>query len=207
MANKLLSMHKIRQILIFLERGVSQRSIEREVKITRKTIALYLLKFQRTGLGFNELLKCENHELEKILGLKAEVMEASDPRALHFYSLIEYLTHELGRIGVTRLLLWEEYIKEYPGGFQYSRFCELLQDNIKVKSAAMHFEHHPAEMLQVDFAGDNLHYVDTSSGEFIACPVFVAVLPFRPVTTLLFTTASASKLMPTPSYLYSVPSS
>jgi transposase len=178
MANKLLSMHKIRQILIFLERGVSQRSIEREVKITRKTIALYLLKFQRTGLGFNELLKCENHELEKILGLKAEVMEASDPRALHFYSLIEYLTQELGRIGVTRLLLWEEYIKEYPGGFQYSRFCELLQDNIKVKSAAMHFEHHPAEMLQVDFAGDNLHYVDTSSGEFIACPVFVAVLPF-----------------------------
>ena len=66
MANKLLSMHKIRQILIFLERGVSQRSIEREVKITRKTIALYLLKFQRTGLGFNELLKCENHELEKM---------------------------------------------------------------------------------------------------------------------------------------------
>ena len=44
MANKLLSMIKIRQILLFLERGASQRVIEKEVKISRKTIALYLQK-------------------------------------------------------------------------------------------------------------------------------------------------------------------
>lgn len=41
----------------------------------------------------------------------------------------------------------------------------------------MHFEHHPAKMMQVDFAGDLLYYVDPSSGELIACPVFIAVLP------------------------------
>jgi DNA-binding NarL/FixJ family response regulator len=44
MANKLLRMIKIRQILLFLERGVSLRAIEKEVKISRKTIAIYLHK-------------------------------------------------------------------------------------------------------------------------------------------------------------------
>lgn len=57
MANKLLSMIKIRQILLFLECGVSLRAIEKEVKISRKTVAIYLQKFTQTGVDFKELLK------------------------------------------------------------------------------------------------------------------------------------------------------
>jgi transposase len=136
MANKLLSMHKIRQILLFLERGVSQRAIEKEVKITRKTIALYLQKFQQTGKALTELLK-----------LSDERLEDADPRKVHFNSLLEYFNKELSRTGVTRLLLWEEYIREYPSGFQYSRFCYLLQDHIKLNNAVMHFVHIPAKLL------------------------------------------------------------
>lgn len=172
-------MHKIRQILLFLDRGVSQRSIEKEVKINRRTIALYLQKFLQTGVDFNELLKRSDEQLECLLGLiKPVVPEDIDPRKVHFNSLIEYFNKELSRTGVTRLLLWEEYINEYPSGFQYSRFCELLQDQLKVNNAVMHFVHSPAKLLEVDFAGDMLHYVDSSTGELIACPVYVAVLPF-----------------------------
>jgi hypothetical protein len=148
MANKLLSMHKIRQILLFLERGVSQRAIEKEVKITRKTIALYLQKFQQTGKALTELLKLSDERLEQVIGLiKPSVMEDADPRKVHFNSLLEYFNKELSRTGVTRLLLWEEYIREYPSGFQYSRFCYLLQDHIKLNNAVMHFVHIPAKLL------------------------------------------------------------
>jgi len=179
MANKLLSMHKIRQILLFLDRGISQRAIEKEVQITRKTIALYLQKFQQTGQSLSELLKLSDAQLEQILGLiKPAVTVDADPRKIHFSNLIDYFNMELKRTGVTRLLLWEEYIKEYPEGFQYSRFCDLLQDHIKINNAVMHFVHYPAKLMEVDFAGDMLHYVDPSSGELIACPVFVAILPF-----------------------------
>lgn len=172
-------MHKIRQILLFLERGVSQRSIEKEVKISRRTIALYLGKFLRTGVDLSELLKRSDEQLEQLIGLKKPVVpEDVDPRKVHFDSLVEYFNKELGRTGVTRLLLWEEYIKEYPCGFQYSRFCELLQDHIRLNNAVMHFVHQPAKLLEVDFAGDMLHYVDAATGELIACPVYVAVLPF-----------------------------
>ncbi len=41
----------------------------------------------------------------------------------------------------------------------------------------MHFEHRPAEVMMVDFAGETLSYVDRASGEVDECPVFVAVLP------------------------------
>jgi hypothetical protein len=172
-------MHKIRQILLFLERGVSQRAIEKEVKITRKTIAIYLAKFLQTGVCFSDLLKQSDQQLEQLLGLiRTTVPEDTDPRKAHFISLVEYFGKELSRTGVTRLLLWEEYIKEYPSGFQYSRFCELLQDQMKLNNAVMHFVHYPGKLLEVDFAGDLLHYVDPTTGELIACPVYVAVLPF-----------------------------
>jgi len=172
-------MHKIRQILLFLERGVSQRTIEKEVKISRKTIALYLSKYHQSGLCFSDLIKQSDQQLEHLLGLiRTAVPEDTDPRKVHFNSLVEYFGKELSRTGVTRLLLWEEYIREYPSGFQYSRFCELLQDQMKLSNAVMHFVHYPGKLLEVDFAGDLLHYVDPSTGELIACPVYVAVLPF-----------------------------
>jgi len=41
----------------------------------------------------------------------------------------------------------------------------------------MHFEHKPAEVMMVDFAGDNLSYADKASGEVINCPVFISMLP------------------------------
>ena len=179
MANKLLSMHKLRQILIFLERGISIRNFEKEVKVSRKTIGLYQQKFLQTGLGFSELLQANDKELERLIDLvREDVPEDTDPRKAHFYSLIDYFIHELKRTGVTRLLLWEEYIRENPAGLQYSRFCKLLQDHIRVTKAVMHFEHQPGKMMQVDFAGDQLYYVDPSTGELVGCPVLVAVLPF-----------------------------
>ena len=42
----------------------------------------------------------------------------------------------------------------------------------------MHFVHYPGKLLEVDFAGDLLHYVDPLTRELIVCPVYVAVFPF-----------------------------
>lgn len=179
MANKLLSMHKVRQILLFLKQGTSQRRIEKEVKINRRTIAIYLQKFGETGQGYDELLKLSDPQLEELLGLLKPLLEDTDPRKVELKALIAGYTAEMAaNSNITRLLLWEEYIKKYPHGFKYSRFCDFFTDHAKVNNAVMHFEHDPAKMLQVDFAGDKLHYVDRSTGELIECPVFIGVLPF-----------------------------
>src|SRR5690606_1833095 len=178
MANKSLSMQKIRQILLFLERGLSQRSIETETGINRRTIAGYRQRLSDSGLEPHELLGLDDSQLAAVLEANRPPPEAVDPRRTHLESLFPYLNAELKRVGVTRQLLWEEYIRENPGGFRYSRFCELLQEDRNTKGATMIFDHEPGRLLELDFAGDKLHYVDTSSGELIECPVLVAVFPF-----------------------------
>jgi len=178
MANKTLSMQKIRQVLLFLDRGFSQRSIERETGINRRTIAAYTKRFIESGFNFNELLLFSNDELYSYLRADQPPEEQNDPRRQAFENQLSYFIKELEKTGVTRLLLWEEYIHDHPDGFGYSRFCELLQEHIRTQGVTMHFEHEPGRMLQVDFAGDMLAYVDAESGEVIQCPVFVAVLPF-----------------------------
>ena len=100
------------------------------------------------------------------------------PKKEYFLSGIEYFLSELNRTDVTRYLLWEEYKKDNTNGYSYSQFCDLLTQYRKVHEATMHFEHKPAEVMMVDFAGDSLNYVDKESGEIIKCPVFVAVLPY-----------------------------
>lgn len=136
MANRPLNMQKIRQILLFLERGFSQRSIERETGINRRTIAGYLQRFADSGFSIAELLFFSDVELEAYLNAgKAEQVE-KDPRRIHLESQFSYLFSELRRVGVTRQLLWQEYINEYPDGFGYSRFCEVLQEHIRKQGAA-----------------------------------------------------------------------
>lgn len=42
----------------------------------------------------------------------------------------------------------------------------------------MYFDYKPGEVMMVDFAGDNISYIDKSSGELISCPVLVCTLPY-----------------------------
>jgi hypothetical protein len=42
----------------------------------------------------------------------------------------------------------------------------------------MHLDYDPGDMMMIDFAGKKINYVDQTTGELIACHVFVAVLPF-----------------------------
>jgi transposase len=179
MANKPLSMHRVRQILLHLKQNCSERAISRELKISRKTVHTYKTRFSQTDLDADSLLKLTDEELEVVVGINKKTSpDTLDPRKLHFMGQSEYFLKELDRVGVTRLLLWEEYRKEYPEGFGYSRFCDLLAEVSKVSQATMHFEHKPAEKLEVDFAGSRLHYLDMTTGEIVACPVLLAVLPF-----------------------------
>lgn len=182
MANKSLRMHKIKQILLLLSRDYSQRSIETQSGVNRRTIAAYSKLFLSSGFTFAELLLFSDQELETYLlqGKKRKVIV--DPRRKELEELFPYFQSELKRIGVTRLLLWEEYIAAYPEGFQYSRFCELFQEQVNLSKATMHFDHEPAKVMEVDFAGDMLEYVDGETGEVFLCPVLVAVLPYSGLT-------------------------
>src|SRR5690606_19362039 len=108
MANKSLSMQKIRQILMFLERGLSQRSIERETGINRRTIAGYRQRLSDSGLGVRELLEFDDARLAATLEANRPPPQIVDPRRAHLETLFSYFYAELKRVGVRRYLLWAE---------------------------------------------------------------------------------------------------
>src|SRR5665647_3125419 len=74
---------------------------------------------------------------------------------------------ELNRVGVTRLLLWQEYIRADCNGFGYSKFCELLAQQMLPQKASYHMTYEPGALMMVDFAGDKISYIDRPTGALV----------------------------------------
>jgi len=84
---------------------------------------------------------------------------------------------ELKRKHVTLLILWDEYIAADPGGYSYSRFCELYRAFEKTLSVTMRQTYAAGERLFVDYAGDGVPVaIDRLTGEIRMAQIFVAVL-------------------------------
>jgi transposase len=177
MSNNLVTMQNVRSIIQLLQRGFSGRKISRDLNLSRNTVKLYVDRFNACDFSPDELQRMNDADLSVIAYADTKLMQV-DPRRADFKSRIDYFLAELKRIGVTKQLLWEEYKQKNTAGYEYSQFCELFAQCRKVNEATMHFDHKPADIMMVDFAGDNLSYVDKLSGEVISCPVFVAVLPY-----------------------------
>lgn len=178
MSNKVITMHQIRSILQYLIKGYSLRAISRELKISRPTIREYVSRLQNHNDPLAQLQSLDDAGLSAIVYATSEKAPAEDSRKTDFLQRINYFLNELSRTGVTRLLLWQEYLKDYPNGYGYTQFCVLLAQHRAIVNPAMHFEYQPADVVMVDFAGDTMSYVDKASGEIISCPVLVCVLPY-----------------------------
>ncbi|WP_276364575.1 IS21 family transposase [Daejeonella sp. H1SJ63] len=177
MSNKLVTMQQVRLIIHYLQRGVSGRKIAQELGLSRNTVKLYVDRILNSSLSLDAVHQMNDSALSDLVYPSLKTF-SSDERRSDFAERTVYFLSELKRTGVTRRLLWEEYKREFPLGYEYPQFCELLSRQKKLSNASMHFEYQPADMMLVDFAGDTVSYVDKSSGELIQCPVLVCVLPF-----------------------------
>jgi transposase len=101
---------------------------------------------------------------------------------------------ELKRKHVTLLIAWDEYIAANPGGYSYSRFCELYRGFEAKLSPTMRQTHAAAERLFVDYAGDGVPVVvDRLTGEVRMAQIFVAVLG---ASSFTFAHASWTQALP-----------
>lgn len=182
MSAKTKSMHQIKQIIELYSKGNSIRHIERMTGMSRNTIRDYLRKINSQNIAVEQLLALDEESLSALVYREEIPMLHGNDRYQLIEQQMEYFAKELPKRGVTRQLLWEEYRKDNRDGYGYSQFCEHLARHLMSNNAVMHFAHQPGEQMQVDFAGDKLHYVDTSTGEIILCEVLVCVLPFSHYT-------------------------
>lgn len=174
MANTTISMSKIRQILWLYSQGRSRLFIASQTGVSRNTAKKYLAAFEASGFTFEQVNALNDKELEDFFGKSQQ--RPPDSRLLALQRCFPQVDKELKCPGVTRLLLWEAYRKEFSDGFQYTQFCFYYKQWKARVNPVMHLDHKAGDKLFVDFAGQKLALIDKESGEEIAVEVFVAIL-------------------------------
>ena len=159
MGNKTKSMLQVRRILQLLSDGISKREVSRQIGASRNTIDSYETRFHLSCKSYNELLQLSDTELG-VLVYPGKSKKEPDSKRKHLNEQLEYLRNELGRTGVTKELLWDEYRQLAPDSYSYSRFCDILSKHINKKSPVYHNTYSPGELTEFDFAGKKLGYVD-----------------------------------------------
>ena len=98
----------------------------------------------------------------------------------------QHIRKELMRNGVTKKLLWAEYVNECQMAgddpLMYSQFCYYVQQDEEKHRATMHINRKPGEQVEVDWAGDPAHITDPVTGEIKNAYVFVGVMSYSQYT-------------------------
>lgn len=115
MANKVKGMLQIRRILQLLEESRSKRSISRDMGISRNTVDYYEQRVKVSGLTLTQLLLLKDGELAQFIYSSTTTQVANSRQAV-FDSQLGFYLKELTRTGVTRQLLWQEYIVSIMAG-------------------------------------------------------------------------------------------
>ena len=75
-----------------------------------------------------------------------------------------YIRKELLRNGVSKKLLWTEYMEDCRANgdepLMYSQFCYHIQQDEQKHRATMHINRKPGEQVEVDWAGDPATIID-----------------------------------------------
>ena len=174
MANKTILMSRIRQILRLYTQGTSKKKISELTGSSRNTVKKYIQKFHREHLTFEQVSEMTDHDLEQLFGSVEPVVK--DARLDQLQTLLPEMEKQLKRKGMTILLLFDGYKKQYPNGYGITQFYKYFRYYLKRVQPVMHLEHKAGDKLYIDFAGEKLSILDTESGEVREVEVFVAVL-------------------------------
>src|SRR5688500_10861423 len=171
MSQKPIVMEQLKQILQLKQNGIGIREIARRIGISRNSVRKYLVLLDD---GSEDL---SNRELAD-KAYQNDLLEHDAERRMQLAHHFSGSGSELSKTGVTRQLLWQEYLLQHPDGYSYSRYCYHLNQYLKNRDLSMHLEYIAADMIMIDFAGKKQHYINPDTGEQVQCNVFVSILPF-----------------------------
>lgn len=167
-------MRKIKEVLrLKYHCALSRRQIAHSCQISRSTVADYLHRAEKAGIGWPLPENLIDQELEqRLFPPQGAVPISSKPLPDCDYIYQELKTHR--KFNLTLDLLWREYKEQHPDGYQYSQFCELYRRWRDKLDYCMRQDHHGGEKIFVDY-GAGLNLVDPKSAEPIPTQLFVAV--------------------------------
>jgi len=189
MSNERISMRKIKEVLRHrLTLKLSRKTTACILNIGRTTVREYEKRFRASGLSWPLLEDMADSRLEAIF--------FPPPHLLCNRPLpsLDYLVKEMMRPNVTLALLWEEYKKAHPDGYQYSQFAKLYRDHRMTLAYSMRQEHKAGEKGFVDFGKvEGIRLLDPVTHLLIPTSLFVYAWG---ASTALFALATPDETLP-----------
>lgn len=183
-------MRKIREVLrLKLDLGLTDQQVAHSVKLARSTVQNYVSRAQQAKLSWPLPADLDDTQLGALLFRTPEQAATSPAHAPDWTRLDQ----ELRRKGVTRQLLWEEYRREHPAGWQYATFNEQYRKWKTRSGLSLRQIHRAGEKLFVDYAGVTLRLTDPVSGSVHPGQVFVATLGASDYTYVEVTRSQSSE--------------
>ena len=174
MANKSISMSKVRQIIKLYGQSMGKKRIAERLGMSKNTVKLYIDHFKQLKIPWPELSKLTDFELNKIFHPPKDT--PFNDRLQQLYDFFPTMEKELRRRGMTIGRQYREFKALNPNGYGETAFYEYFTKWSKKVNSSMHIEHKVGDKMYVDFAGATLPYVDLETGEIKQSQVFVAIL-------------------------------
>ena len=184
MPNKTIEMFTIRQILRLYAAGKGTKYISQSTGIARNTIKKYLYRYvlsQKTMLQIEAMSDAEMSHL--FLG--DDKIQRVDKRWADLEPKLPALAAMLKKRGVTKGMVYEQYLRQCPDGYKSSAFLMRLNDFMQVGKPSMKMQHKAGDKLFVDFTGKKLQLADKHTGEVREVEVFVAILGCSQLTFVM----------------------
>ncbi len=164
-----LAMRKIREILrLRWEARLSRRQVAQSCHVSPSTVAEIEYRADAASLSW-PLSVSDDAQLERLL----YTPQSESGKAIPEWTVVH---RELKKPGVTLQLLWHEYRKNHPEGLGYSQFCNRFRIWKKRLDVSMRIHHKAGEKTFIDFAGQTVDIIDSTTGEVRQAHVFVAAL-------------------------------
>ena len=170
-------MTKYREIIRLTGLGFSQRDIMASCGVAQKTVVKVQKRARELSLSWPLDEAMTDTELQKLMFSNEN--KVSPNKRMPDY---DYIHKELLRNGVSKKLLWTEYMEDCRANgeepLMYSQFCYHIQQDEQKRRATMHINRKPGEQVEVDWAGDPATIIDPDTGEIIKAYIFVGVMTY-----------------------------
>ncbi|VAX05751.1 Mobile element protein [hydrothermal vent metagenome] len=170
-------MQQLREVLrLRLHADLSLRQIKNSLQLSLGTLQKVSSKANELSLTWEQVEPLDDQQLSALFYPAAQ-SKASNPPSQKELPEWTQIRFELGKKGVTKYLLWEEYQQQYSTrSYSYPQFCLLYRTWLGKQKRSMRQVHKAGEKLFVDYAGQTMPIVNPDTGEIKTAQIFVAVL-------------------------------
>ena len=170
-------MTQYREIIRLTGLRFSQRNIMASCGVSQKTVVKVQKRARELNISWPLDDSMNDTELQRLMFSKESKVSAN--KRMPDY---DYIHKKLLRNGVSKKLLWTEYMEDCRANgdepLMYSQFCYHIQQDEQKRRATMHINRKPGEQVEVDWAGNPATIIDPDTGEILKAYIFVGVMTY-----------------------------